>query len=460
MNCTHRFLLLILASISILAVSSCESDDAFTPQGSIQTETPQATCTTTPTVTVTPTHVYVCPSIDPSLSISLPTAYSEYLESYRAYLADIEHNPFPELPEGFDLFQSYEAVEASVHAYLNLGGDPGLVAAALVEAEYEDDFQIELVDLTGDEVSEVVFIGMIHASDGAASDLWIYQCIDSEYEIQVTDRLGFNVQVTAFDLLGNGYPQLILQYGTMSMGWNEGHSVFGWDGETWGEFYGGGTNWPGYLIPVDMDGDGVYELATYGLVCRSITCAERYVLEYYKWDGTTYQPLYEEEPPSLYRVHYLFEGERYLQTGDYAQAIIYYQFARKDHLKTELTFTETSLDQTDMAEAYQISFAYFRESMIWMLLNRVDVVEIKLNYLEEDFHVGDPGYEFVWALRYAFDNYRQGVGLDEICEGITAELTAEYPEVIYHIGGWGWGRDDLDYTIAELCPFPLERGDN
>lgn len=450
--------MILLASFSILVVSGCTSQDAFTPQQATQTETPVVTQTRVPTATTTPTPTYVCPAIDPSLSLSLPTAYSEYLESYRAYLADREHNPFPDLPEGVDMFQLYEAVEASVHAYLNQGGDPGVIEAALVEAEYGEDFQIELVDLTGDEISEVVFISTIHASDGAASDLWIYQCIDSEYEIQVTDRPGFNVQTITFDLLGYGYPQLILEYDAMSTVMDKYHSVLGWDGKIWGELFRSRTYWPGYLIPVDLEGDGVYELATYGLDCMTIDCAERYVLEYFKWDGTTYQPLYEEEPPSLYRIHYLYEGERYLQMGDYAQAIIYYQFARKDHLKTELTFTEISLGQADMAEAYQISFAHFREGVIWMMLNRVDVVEIKLNFLEEDFHVDDPGYEFVWALRYALEEYRQGVGFDDICGGITAEFIAEYPEILDHIGGWRWGRDDLNYTVAELCPFPLDDG--
>ncbi len=184
----------------------------------------------------------------------------------------------------------------------------------------------------------------------------------------------------------------------------------------------------------------------------------------YEFTGNEVKLKSDELLPSTYRIHALEDGEIAIESGDFETAIeLYAKAARDNTLIDVLTMSEKDIQISQniplekiqqTAHAYQTSFAYFRELVLLVYLNRLNEAEKILAQIKNTYPKNESGNEFVDISLYFLEQTRSGLSASKACEATNDYVGNEYllsdKDFVYpHLNGWG----DLSPQIGELlCP--------
>ena len=421
---------ILAAMILAFAVFGC---DSTTPQPTPPppTRPPMQLPTSTdkpllPTETLLPsptsTSMPVCPAINPEVDLVLPTS------------------------DGL--------IDDNVLAYLNAGGDPEQIASFLVSNNLTT-LDVSVTDLNGDNLNEVVVAGALPLEFGSTNEGWIYifTCETSSYELDGRFMLGkiSGVAPIRTEKLLAGHPQQIIVESWRLIGWASDILAIGFMDGKWQVLFQDSEILP-RLVIFDQDNDGNKEIS---LISQTTATQgpQRKMISNYKWDGKEYVWVSSQLMPGRTRVEYLNDAQRALDQGDIPLAIEYYsRAAYDDTLQDFASRGEWFEKETHLAGAYQISFALFRLSALWLSTGDDETAQSILDDLTEQFPKSKPGHEFAEAASVFHDQMSQGATAKQACAKVATFFTQNYSDLNIHIGDWGVSVVGYDQLI-ELCPF-------
>ena len=206
---------------------------------------------------VTPSSVWWGPDFAPAAALALPT-----LGAVDVAAADLDGDDWPDL-----VFANVsDGVERAVDSYLYWGGPEGYTADRRTELPTVGASDIEIVDVDGDGVLDLIFSnrydgGSAASAESYAVDVWIYLGGPEGYAVERRLAVpGFGAaQTAARDLDGDGAVDLAVAAGTF---WTDTSWVYeggpaGWSVDTRRDLP---TLAPEAVLARDLDADGWLDL--------------------------------------------------------------------------------------------------------------------------------------------------------------------------------------------------------
>ena len=420
----------------------------ITPLPTIPTSTPTFDVSTI--VTVMPAEKAMCPKEDPSVVAEFATPHSS---------------------GGYYFYGVYDILD-----YLRSGG---------ILDQLEKNPQFTIMDLTGDDISEVGIYG-----------IWRYDiigCENGKYEdlLEFEPKGVFTIQLEdILDLNKNGLPELIFynfdHYGSAEV------YIFEWDGNTFRSLIDLGMDTSsGNVIDFaftttnykirDTNGDGTREII---LEDNPKTLEEASGLTLWLlipfrketttlgWNGKNYVNLKPGNfGPPEYRFQAIQDGDRQASYGNYTSALSFYQEAinnddlewwsseRNDYevfvfnsrFDTNPVLTPTPIP--DLTEYPRLAaYAYYRIILLHLVQGQEAEAASTYQTLQDTFGSDPYAAPYVKMATAFWEAYQS---TREMYDGCAAAIqyAVKHPEILIPLGSDYHGWQSHIYAPADMCPF-------
>lgn len=477
-----RFLILIC----IILLSACypvaENSFISTPSKIIPSISPSSTNTLTPTRTETPipsetasplppksfnpaviptftiSSPAQCPKEDPKLKFSREDAY-----------ASVESAPAGDQNKYFTKY---------VLEFLNSGGTLNSISLAF-ENQY---FKVQ--DVTGDNIPELVF----------PYGIWldVFGCKDGKYELWLTDIYesgngGVDI-IEVSDINLDGLAEVIVYFSGCLGSRCPTIRVYEWNGKNFQNLIANPNNIADgcssltvapYDVEVrDIDANGTKEI----IMSNSRLTQPDNDFPYRKetricmWNGQNIVVYKNEFDAPYYRFQAVQDGDRATLSGDYDEAVDFYQRTindrdlqwfteeRKWHdfwvyhseyfpsAKEPTPTASPSLVQDPNEYPILAAYAYYRIMLVHILQNDTEKAETTLSTFKSEFPVGSPGSYFMQAASIFWQEYQLSRNVQNSCKKII-EYVQEHPLPTEYLGDWNHGAHSILYGPESVCPF-------
>lgn len=317
-------------------------------------------------------------------------------------------------------------------------------------------------DLNGDKTEEIALSYVFVNNDGfeVSAQLVIFECENGKYN-QKHEDFGDSVNkaiiLSADDLIGIGYPQLLLNHTWIGTACDDYASVIGWDGEQWKNFFTTYLYCPAYIRVNDSNGDELKELVITGTNQGNLETGKgRQLTETYAWDGAQFVLRSSVFHPSPYRIHVLQDAQLAVDDGDFRQAIRHYERAATVRALREIPSIGQDNGDFKAAFDYQTAFANFRLVTLWLKVERPDRTRSVINRMKVQYPPNTAGSEFLELAQLFVKQVEAGASLEQACETVTAKIDLDYPDTLVGpVGAIGfWGTANVEYIeTKDACPF-------
>ncbi len=448
-----------------------------TPLPPTQTETPTPSSTPTKTsiphipaftptldvtqvVTATPAAAAVCPEEDPHSNASFFVPIYPGCEDTNRCV--------------------FSGTQNEIRDYLNLGGRMKSVMTRLGTALHHDNQAYNYEDVTGDGVSELMFIDF-----NAAGTLHILYCSEGQYLIFSSDKdndfkATAKQKLIVQDLNLDGVQEIVFLQNIA-----ERCCVFhvlAWDGETFQEILQPTEIDNSGISVQDVDKNGAKEILAKGVMSLSgfygATPLQADDPDYaippvrtfnymFAWNGTDYVFSSESIKKHSYRFQTVQAADAAALLGSYREALTYYQgavfdntldwwsperreYLRAQNLKDGPTPVRPVKDPDESARL--TAYSYYRMILLHLFLGETEQAQVKYTTLQEKFPVDNPGYPYVEMAAAFWDTYQPGQKMFDGCTAAIAYADA-HPEILTPLGSDYHGWQSHIYTAADVCPF-------
>lgn len=375
--------------------------------------------------------------------------------------------------------------------FLNSGGTPGSVINAFLQ---KFNLRIELPgaqeDLTGDSIDEVIL------TDG--DQVLIFGCNESNYQhlLSVSVERVSGLEAIRFILPGdmnlNGIPEIVTN--EMRGHWTASHHVviYEWNGQSFQSVIQGLNYskdryvdyaympYPSRISFREAHNNGLLEMILEG----KMPWSERYdyvvgmpwrkEIHVYTWNGTLFVLDQINYEPPEYRYQAVQDGDRATLTGNYDQAVEFYQqaiFSDQLNWWSERFRYEswqhgandhTGLEPTplpDFNEYYNLA-AYARYRIMLIHVSRGFITEANTVYnsLLQKFPEGLVGHAYAEMATAFWNEYQTSADLSLSCAKSIEYATLHPVEILSYLGNGEYaityyGDQSLEYTPEDVCPF-------
>ena len=335
--------------------------------------------------------IHYTPSLQPKVSCPLSNAQST----------------IPEAKTGNE-------AEQVILDFLNQGGSTEQLPKEITNlGDIVDSSQVFINDTNDDGVNEIVVaINFAPPQNGdwedAYGNLSIYNCVDGSYDVtKIAGEKLEKIKVLAVEnLLSTEVPEILVskQWFFMS-GCDEFIEMYSQDKGDWSSSFKSDESVCEMKTELKNESNGHKELIIEGTRgCSYSACGPARGRKWiYEFTDNEVKLKSDELLPSPYRIHVLEDGDIAIENGNLETAIKFYDKAARDNnLIDVLTMSERDaqvaqniplekIQQT--AHDYQTSFAYFREFVLLVYLNRSAEAEKVLGQIKTTFPRGKNGNE-------------------------------------------------------------------
>jgi len=410
-------------------------------------------------VTVTPASPAACPKENPTAVATFVTPNSD------GY---------------YDMFGPNDIL-----TYLNSGGALAPFVANPARP-VSDTLLGTIVDLTGDDLSEVVYIGIQYSAilgckDGKYQNL--FELAPGDFSLGLEDIL---------DLNKDGIPELIF-YSFSRHGFAYVY-IIGWDGNQFRSLINVGTDsYTGAAIDsvfastyhrlTDTNGDGLKEIAIVydvnefcdglgGLnFCDGTPAREQTTT--LAWNGQNYVDLKPiTYAPPKYQFQAIQDGDQQARYGKYTEALSFYQAAIFDDRlewwspereEYEVQVHRSQFDDPrptapspptpDNTEYPRLAaYAYYRIMLLHIVQGHESDARTVYKTLQQKFGSNPYGLSYAEMATAFWDTYQSTHNMYDGCAA-AIQYAAEHPEILVPLGSDYHGSQSHIYVPADVCPF-------
>jgi hypothetical protein len=420
----------------------------------------------------------------------------------------ITHTPFPpaECPVedpnhvvNLDLTGYYEGTKEINEIILKTLDD----GASINQVMKATDNQLEVTDLTGDDIPELIVKDMYHT--------FVFGCEKGKYKLILDYETATSAGMTSAslrkvpDMNIDGIPEIIVIF-PVTFSWDAVIDVLEWDGEQfqsliqaflgkdstmtsrlarglyWYEFHSpfererAYMNGYSYIDVYDMDNNGTKELiltdhgpAQLDALLNFGPWRGKTVI--FKWDGLHFIYSSLEIKPAQYRFQAVQDADRLFLLGDYDRALdLYRNVIYKENLdwwspekmdNLEETYyalmdadpTPTPLTPEISDEYFKLS-AYARYRIILHHLTRGWISDAEAAYrsMLKIYPEDSPGYAYVEMATILWNAFQENNNLEQACLPVT-DYARSHPEILATLGDLQHGMQSHWYEPEDVCPF-------
>jgi hypothetical protein len=437
---------------------------------SVLSETPFPTETATqfpaklfnPTViqTITPSLPSQCPKDDAKLQFSVEDLYASASSAPAG--------------EGNQYFTKY------ILDFLNSGGTPKSILFDFQKLNAEQiNTYFRVDDITGDKVAELVF----------AHGIWldVFACKNGKYELAFTDTYESDLNGVAItdvtDINKDGLADVIVNFDGCMGNRCPIIRVYEWNGSDFQNLiadpYDRGIGCSSLaVVPFevkiqDTDNNGTKEiiLSNNGFVQPDNDFPYRKETRICMWNGQNIVVYKTEFDAPYYRFQAVQDGDRATLSGDYNQALSFYEQTINDkqlewftqdrkwydfwvyHSKiysSEPTPTASPALVPDPNEYPTLAaYAYYRIMLLHILQNDGIKAESTFNTLQSEF---PPENYFAQVAFVFWQEYQLSMNIQSPCRKVI-EYAQEHPVPVEYLGDWDHGVHSIQYAPETICPF-------
>lgn len=432
----------------------------------------------TQTITPLPTIPTFTPTFDTSTIVTVMPAPSASCPNENS--ATVATFVTPNSDGYYDMFGPNEVL-----TYLNSGG--ALAPFVTDPARPVSDTLLgTIVDLTGDGVSEVVFVGIQHFE--------ILGCKDGNYE-SLFELVTYDFSVELRDILDlnkDGIPELVFysfsRYGYASV------YIIGWDGNKFRSLINIGTDaYTGAAIDsvyastyhrlTDTNRDGLKEMAIvydvnefcYGLAgldfCDGTPARKETIT--LAWNGQNYTDLKPiAYTPPQYRFQAVQDGDQQARYGHYAEALSFYQAAifddRLEWWSPERKEYEVQVHRSQFDDPRPTAppspvpdnteypglaaYAYYRIMLLHIVQGHESDAGTVYKTLQQKFGSDPYGRPYAKMATAFWEAYQSTQQMYAGCAA-AIQYAAEHPEILAPLGSDYHGDQSHTYVPEDICPF-------
>jgi hypothetical protein len=365
-------------------------------------------------------------------------------------------------------------IENEILDFLNKGGAVTEVIKH-INTEYPLDKRVQASDVTGDGISELLFLDF-----GVITGLHVYTCVNGVYidYSPYTNRDGsyYRVKIVAIrDMNLDGMKELVIQKsGCSGMACNF-YQILSWNGRKFIDISPGAeiTGIENVLVE-DFDHDSLVELRLIGgisLVDFVYGYPWRKEIRTYKWNGEFFvlQPLEYSAPQ--FRFQAVQDADRAVLAGWYDKAFEYDQetisaqnldwWSLERFWDTHFLLCQTcgpeaakpAPGEIDLTEYPRLAaYAYYRMIILHTFLGELEAAQVKYATLQEKFPAGNPGHPYVEMATDFWNAYQSSGKIYNACAAAIAYADA-HSEILTPLGSDYHGWQSRIYKPADVCPF-------
>ena len=357
-------------------------------------------------------------------------------------------------------------LQASILAYINAGGQWEDLMALLDELEIEHDW-IQ-ADMNGDEVMETAVFADITIDEYTNIQVWLLlQCQSREFTIPKysESNYGFHDYFETDDLDQDGNLEIIDVGGHAGSACSSSVSILSWKNREFinysPDYSVGCSNEEDRILFQDINNDGKKELILSSWTIVHADHAPPRDLKYiFELVDDQYTLLETQYALAEYRFQLLDDAQRALDAGDLSKAITFYNQAAHEDMATLKSYFFPSPEiakergeEPDYPDAYQKSFALFRQAVIQLALENNDDANNTLTELIATYPEDQPGHEFVPLTQIFFDTFTDEKDLAKACAKVTEFVSENYTDRPKLTSHFYWGSNVAFYhTPDSLCP--------
>lgn len=344
-------------------------------------------------------------------------------------------------------------------AYLNQGGDPQALAAALEAADMALEAGVVQADVNGDGALDVAVALKTPGNlpEAAPGRLLVYLCgadgyllaLDRQAPAAAEGDFGAPILHAAQDLTGDGTAELLVGWGVCGASTCfERLEVLAWRAGAPVDLMAGTTDdlpFPEVRLGEPMP-DGSRPILVEGTGFGSVGAGPpRPLIRTFAWDpGAGAFVLAGEEPgPSNFRVHVLHDADRAARDGDHAAALSLYDRVIND---------DTLDDWFNGAQGRQAlaGYAGYRKVVSLAALGDKAGAQAALSALQAAHPPGDPGAPYVGLAQAFWAEFDASGDLPSACAAARA-YAAEHEDELLTPLYYGYGNPV--YEVEDLCPY-------
>ena len=193
----------------------------------------------------------------------------------------------------------------------------------------------------------------------------------------------------------------------------------------------------------DFEMDGLVDMAVHGgaLGSAGAGITQTYT-EVWEWDGTAVSLQNRLYDSSIYRHHYVYEGNRYMAAGNYDDAIYYYEEA----INNGNLLTPPGVSDVGKVYAAISQFSAFRLILIDELQGNTGRAASRLAWIERSY----AGTAVTNAAGRLVHEWAGADGLNNLCQSIESDLSNIEQPIGPLTDEMGYGNPSL--TANDLCP--------
>jgi hypothetical protein len=321
-------------------------------------------------------------------------------------------------------------------------------------------------DLTGDGVSEIIFVHLSLYVLGCQNENYVIlmQELPSVYPWKIDRIQDFN---------HNGLPEIV---GLNGFPHGESITIYEWDGTTFQKRMEE-VRTSLHIDFQDIDNDGRVEIILTATASSDFDVFEngpyQQYTTIYRWDGKLYAP-YRATYQPVYRFEAVQDGDRSVKLGDYAYAFQLYQRVIHDgglkpwseaislnirdqfnyYRWKELTPTPVppDLDEAPILAAY----ARYRILLLDLLQGKIGEAKLMLAELNKTASPGTPGNGFAELATKFWNMYEQTGQMSAACQQTIQSIPGIW-DLMHYLGNTSsssyHGYWSLDYSPEDICPY-------
>ena len=425
----------ILALLGAIGITSCNFSDSEATATALIVETPSPT-QPAPTPeevdpTATPQIAKNCPDVTAGVDIPAIEDVLKYGESFVDYLN--VGGSIDELAEhAEELGMLGTTSESGGFLTPDLNGDD-IPEAAIALVDWKEPF-----------MPGRVYVAMCEAGD--------YQLKYASADEEFLQTVGLQ---DAFDLTGDGLDDLLIIRSGCGA-----HTCFDWvevvawhDGELKNRMDGSYFDLPTTSIDlIENQGDGTYQIVIGGNAVASVGAGpyhRRSATWIWDHDANQFRAGELEFQSSNWRVHFVHEGDRRFDAGDYSLALEQYNRAIHDDTLEDWPSAEWNPEYAVQRPMELASYARFRQMLASIKLGNLRSARGYYEELIENHPSGDYGDGFTVMGLVFWDEFTGSQDFDLAC------LAAQFEAPVSPTGDFApldYGYSNPTYTPEMMCP--------
>jgi hypothetical protein len=455
-------------SLTLSACGTATSQPAPPTQTGTPTVTPTTTQTPTSTITPLPTIPTFTPTFDVSTIVTFtPAEQAECPVPQKYPIIKLLNfgDYYPELISALNQGASIEKVIDIFEQRINQHDNPA------GNAIYSEKIRYELVDLTGDEIPEIILQG----NGFRQRKSLILGCAKGEYKILLSRAYPLDrTYLISVDANQNGINEVILvdEKGSTLGSWFN-LSVIEWHKDAFQILLSDvESNSAFQSIQVDdIDNDKTKEIIwSFSEYLYSFP-PWRTGIDTYKWDGKQFVRLPIRYDPPQYLFQALQDGDRATRDGNFVDAEKAYQetilnsklewWSEKRQNDTMYNINNEgwsaigtpALGTPDPAEYPSLAaYAYYRIMLLHIVQGQEAEAASTYQTLQETFGNDPYAAPYVEMATAFWDSYQSTQRMYDGC-AVAIQYTVEHPEILIPLGSDYHGAQSHIYKPADVCPF-------